>query len=190
MLCRLTEHFDEGPDPLVAKVPVLVEEDVGAGLSIIEGVVVVMEVDIEGVTDRVELVVGKPRDQLPTTADGIEGLVGRGFDPVVFEGALEDAIIEAVIVGDYQLIWRVEGLDVFPNRREVRGVLDVALMDTVDLDVAPEEVGVGVDEGVKLIGNLVVTDNGQRQRAGTVALATGSLEVHGDEVHAGTSFRD
>ena len=73
MLCRLTEHFDEGPDPLVAKVPVLVEEDVGAGLSIIEGVVVVMEVDIEGVTDRVELVVGKPRDQLPTTADGIEG---------------------------------------------------------------------------------------------------------------------
>ena len=101
MFCILTEHLDEGSDPLVTKASVLVEEDVGAGLGIIKGIVMVVEVDVEGVANRVELVVGQSRQELATAADGVEGLVGRGLNPVVFQGTLEDAVIKAVVVGDH-----------------------------------------------------------------------------------------
>lgn len=46
----------------------------------------VVEVDVEGVANRVELVVGQSRQELATAADGVEGLVGRGLNPVVFQG--------------------------------------------------------------------------------------------------------
>ena len=64
-------------------------------------------------------------------------------------------------MGNYQLFGGVEALDVFPNLREGGSVSDIAFVDAVNLDVTPEEWGLGVDEGVELIGNLIVTDDGQ-----------------------------
>ena len=163
MFCILTEHLDEGSDPLVTKASVLVEEDVGAGLGIIKGIVMVVEVDVEGVANRVELVVGQSRQELATAADGVEGLVGRGLNPVVFQGTLEDAVIKAVVVGDHQLVWGVEGLNVLPDRWKIGGILNVVFVDPVNLDVAPEEVSMRVDKRVKFVGDLAITNDGQGQ---------------------------
>lgn len=150
----LSNHLNERTDLLITKVLILVEKDVGTSLGIVKRVMVMVQVNIEGVTDGVELVVCQAGQELPAAADRVERLVSRRFNPVMFQGALQNPVIKAIVVGDDQFVGGVEGLDVLPDGGKVRGVLNVAFVNAVNLDVPPEEIGVRVNEGVEFIGNL------------------------------------
>jgi len=131
---------------LGAKVIGLVQQDVGASQAIVERIMVMMKVNPQFVTNRIELVVRKFWEELTTGLHGVERQVACRWQIVVFQGTSEHAIVEGCVVRDDQAIALKEGRDVFPDLREGGGVGDIAFVNTVNLNVAPEEVGVWLDQ--------------------------------------------
>lgn len=183
LIGQLGVDLDERFERLGAKMIGFVQQNIGTGEAIVQRVMVMVQVDGQLFTDRVQLVVGEFWEELATGLDRVQRQIPRGRQVVVFQAAPQDPVVEGGVVRDDQPIALEEGRHVFPDFGEGGRVHDVGFVDSVNLDVAPEEIRVGFDQRVKFIDHLTVPDDSQGQRTGTVALAISGFKVHSNKIH-------
>ena len=76
------------------------------------------------------------------------------------------------------------GVELPPDREEVRGLLGVLGIDPVDIDIAlVVSVAWGLDKPVGGGGYLQPHHESQAHSAGTVGVAGGGFKVNGDTIH-------
>lgn len=119
----------------------------------------VLKLDVERPAHGVETVIREFWEKLFARFNGVHRQVFGRPDTVVGQRLPEYPGIKRGVMRDDEPIALEERGDVLPHLRELRCVGYVSGMNTVNLDVAPEKVGFGFDQRVKLVDHLIIAND-------------------------------
>ena len=158
------------------------EEDLGAGLGVREGVVMVQG-NVETGTDIRQAV----PTATPHLASHFHGTNERNFryrKVMPVQARLENPLIEGGVVGGQEVQAFQQGRDLLPHRAERRGILDLIPDDSVNSG-EPEPAPGRPDQAMDGVGDAPVTNDGHTDRTGAVRKGVGRLEIYGGKGWAG-----
>ena len=159
------------------------QRDVGAGLGVGEGVVVMFQIEAARFRHCVQLVVGQLFPEVPACgAAGAAKPVAGIFHLVGLEHGFEATLVEGAVVCHEGQSGDARG-DLFPHFRKGRCTFGIFSREAVHLLAEPcVVVGHRMDEAVEGVGDDAVAHDHHADAAHAAALSVGGLKVDGCEV--------
>lgn len=153
--------------------------NLGAGLGVGQGVVVVFHTIAAGTGNGVQLVVGELPSEMPPRgpAGAVESVVGI-VHLIDTEGRPQAPLVERAVVG-HQGQSGDERLHLPPHVGERGGGVGVFVPQAVHLAAEPAVVvGLGVDERVECVGNHAAAHHHHSHAAHAAGVSVGGLEIY------------
>lgn len=136
------------------------KQNFGTCLTVIQGIVVMCEVNVKILTEGIKLIVLEIIELL-ACPDGIDDVEMRGSYPVFFQRARQHAAVERGIMRNDERFRRKKAFDMRPQFGKIRRIGNHLRFDSMNGDISIIKIGFWIDERVELINDLIVLNDSQ-----------------------------